>query len=248
MRPLPTLPGREALDTLFLDVGNTLVSMDFGWIAEILSAHGLETDTESVRRAEAAARPATSLSIQQHSEHEPARLFCFRMGLLLDELEARTLRRAGVSREALLEDLDRRLRRNAGSRRLWSSVMNGVPEALERLRGAGLQLVVVSNADGTIEPMLEEVGLSGFFAGVIDSHHVGFEKPDRRIFDHALERVGADRARTLHVGDLYHADVCGARAAGLKPLLLDPYQDWQDVDCARMDDLGELARHLVDGS
>jgi len=35
-----------------------------------------------------------------------------------------------------------------------------------------------------------------------------------------LERSGADASTTMHVGDLYHVDVAGARAAGLTPALL----------------------------
>ena len=61
---------------------------------------------------------------------------------------------------------------------------------------------------------------------VIDSALVGYEKPDPRIFAAALERTGADPDRTLHIGDLYHADVVGARTAGIHALLLDPYGDW----------------------
>jgi putative hydrolase of the HAD superfamily len=66
---------------------------------------------------------------------------------------------------------------------------------------------------------------------------VGFEKPDPRIFTCALERTGARPDHTLHVGDLYHADVLGARAAGLHALLLDPFGDWRDLDCVSAPDL-----------
>ena len=56
----PSVPPREAVDTLFLDVGNTLISMDFDWIAGVLAEAGLYVPAEAVRRAEAAARPETS--------------------------------------------------------------------------------------------------------------------------------------------------------------------------------------------
>jgi FMN phosphatase YigB (HAD superfamily) len=49
----------------------------------------------------------------------------------------------------------------------------------------------------------------------------------------------------VHVGDLFHADVAGARAAGVHAVLLDPYGDWPDVDCARARDLGEVAERLA---
>jgi HAD superfamily hydrolase (TIGR01509 family) len=235
------IPHRSAIDTLFLDVGNTLISMDFDWIAEVLAEGGLQVGPEAVRRAEAAARPETSRRLHAHSEREPTRLFRFRIALMLDELEARTEARADVGREALLDLLNERLRVQRGRRKLWSLVMPRVPESLERLRASGLRLVVVSNADGTIEEALEEADLRDYFDAIVDSHVVGFEKPDPRIFETALGRAGADPVRTLHVGDLYDADVTGARSAGLHALLLDPYRDWPELDCPVLEELAHLA-------
>jgi putative hydrolase of the HAD superfamily len=102
----------------------------------------------------------------------------------------------------------------------------------------------VSNADGTVERGLTRAGLRGLLDDVVDSHVVGFEKPDPRIFAHALERSGAAPGTTLHVGDLYAADVVGARAAGLHALLLDPHGDWPPVDCARLPDVAALAHAI----
>ncbi len=239
------LPRRDAVDTLFLDVGNTLVSMDFDWISDVLAEGGLHVPAEAVRRAEAAARPATSRQLHAHSEREPAKLFRFRVGLMLDELEARIEARARLERDALLDLLNQRVRVERGSRKLWSMVMPGVPEALDRLRGSGLRLAVVSNADGTIEEVLEEVGLVHHFDTVIDSHDVGYEKPDPGIFEVALERADADPTRTLHVGDLYDADVTGAWAAGVHALLLDPYGDWPVMDCPSLGALSDLVARWV---
>ena len=49
--------------------------------------------------------------------------------------------------------------------------------------------------------------------------------------------AGARPERTLHVGDIYHADVVGARAAGVHALLLDPHGDWPELACERAVDL-----------
>jgi putative hydrolase of the HAD superfamily len=112
----------------------------------------------------------------------------------------------------------------------------------------GLQLVVVSNADGKIEQLLENQQLRSYFDVVVDSHKVGAEKPDPRIFQIALERSGATPEKTLHVGDMYNFDVVGARSAGIHALLLDPYSDWQDVDCERLPDLLTLCEKIVSNS
>ena len=105
----------------------------------------------------------------------------------------------------------------------WRRIGTGVPEALERLRGAGFKLAVVSNSEGTIEQMLTEIGLRDLFATVIDSSVVGLTKPDPRIFALALERLGVEANEALMVGDSPSADIDGARAAGIRAALIDPY-------------------------
>ena len=107
--------------------------------------------------------------------------------------------------------------------------------------------MVVSNSDGTVEDGLKDRGLHEYFDAVIDSHVVGFEKPDGRIFECAIAASGARAESTLHVGDLYFADVVGARGAGLHALLLDPFGDWEaygQVDCARLPDILALAERI----
>jgi HAD superfamily hydrolase (TIGR01509 family) len=237
-----------ALDTLFLDVGNTLISMDFEWIADELAGLGVSVRAEDVRRAEAAARPETSRGLRNHTEHRASELFRFRFGVLLGHLQGSSSNPSPSERAGILDGLEAALHRPAAGRPLWSSVMPGVPAALERFRAMGLRLAVVSNADGRIDEILRKTGLRDYFDVVIDSHHVGFEKPDPRIFELALERSGAERSRTVHVGDLYDADVQGARRADVGALLLDPYDDWADVDCDRLPDLTALARVLDERS
>ena len=73
---------------------------------------------------------------------------------------------------------------------------------------------------------------------------MGFEKPDRRLFKHALTISDADPKSTLHIGDLYHVDVLGAWSAGIYALLLDPFGDWEYLDCVRMPDLLTFARMM----
>jgi hypothetical protein len=46
------------------------------------------------------------------------------------------------------------------------------------------------------------------------------------------------------VGDLFHADVVGACAAGVHAALLDPFGDWEELDCEMLSDLPALAERL----
>ncbi len=233
------------IDTLFLDLGNTLISFDADWVCRELASKGTRCRPAQLRRAEAAARPGFSGQKERPGEGEGFLLFQFYFCSVLKQLEKRgtTL---SLSADRLAAELTPILRPPGGTARLWSSVLPGVPQALEDLRAAGFKLALVSNSDGSVDQALNETGLRRFFDVVIDSHLVGFEKPDPRIFAHALSLSGSVGRTTLHVGDLYDIDVVGARGAGLFAALLDPYDDWGEVDCARFSDLTALKQALLD--
>jgi putative hydrolase of the HAD superfamily len=89
------------------------------------------------------------------------------------------------------------------------------------LRAAGMRLAVVSNWDCSLASVLAEVGLAAAVDEVVVSAQVGVSKPDRRIFEAALERLRCKPEQALFVGDSLETDVAGARAAGIRSLLLD---------------------------
>ena len=93
--------------------------------------------------------------------------------------------------------------------------------ALRALRDRGTALVVVSNWDCSLGSVLERCGLAEQLDGAISSAEAGARKPDPAIFTPALELAGCEAAEALHVGDTAEEDVEGARAAGIRVLLLD---------------------------
>ena len=50
---------------------------------------------------------------------------------------------------------------------------------------------------------------------------VGTKKPDRRIFERALEQAGVEAPNAAHIGDMYLEDILGARNVGVRPFLID---------------------------
>jgi FMN phosphatase YigB (HAD superfamily) len=231
------------IDTVFLDVGNTLISIDFDRVSTELAARRWRCESDALRRAEAAARPGYSERVFVTGVPPERSLFHWYLTAILE--------RAGclsslspVALDELVSEIGPILRPDGRANVLWRMVMPGVPLALERLQRKGITLAVVSNSDGTCARSLEEAGLRRYLRFVIDSAEVGVEKPDPRIFEIALARCGADPRRTLHIGDIYHADVAGARSAGLHALLLDPYDDWPPMDCERAPDLLAVADRL----
>jgi putative hydrolase of the HAD superfamily len=233
---------RPDLDAVFLDAGNTLITLDHALVCDVLAGAGVTCSPEALARAEAAARPAVSAYLDDGPSSEGRDTFTFYVGCILAGLGVE----AGAA-DGLAPRIVRTLRHDVGTRRLWSQVLPGVPAALRALRAAGLRLVVVSNSDGTVEAGLSDMGLRDHLDAVVDSAVVGSEKPDPAIFRHALGLAGARPERTLHVGDLYAVDMLGARRAGLHGLLVDPYGDWGAVDCPTARDVAALARALLDG-
>jgi HAD superfamily hydrolase (TIGR01509 family) len=241
---MKTIPYAE-LDTIFLDVGNTLISMDFEWVAEELAAQGVLCEVRALRRAEAAARPLVSKMLARRTT-EGQDAFSLYLGSVLSCLPGTAaLTAAQITR--ISRNLAPILRPPDQAQRLWSSVIPGVPAALEALKKCGLQLVAVSNSDGTVEDILIQQRLRSYFTAVYDSHWVGFEKPDPRIFHCVINELNIEPSRTLHVGDLYHIDITGARSAGLHALLVDPFGDWKDVNCVCIHDLSELSHKVIEG-
>lgn len=110
------------------------------------------------------------------------------------------------------------------------------PDVLPTLRSLCEQsktLAVVSNWDPALPVLLAELGLAEFFAFILPSAEAGVEKPDGRIFKLALQRLGLRPQEVVHIGDKYEADVVGARAVGITPILLDRKGKarYQDVIC-----------------
>jgi putative hydrolase of the HAD superfamily len=95
-----------------------------------------------------------------------------------------------------------------------------VPDVLARWRKAGLRLVVASNWDVSLHEVLERTRIAPLVDGAVSSAEVGAAKPDPALFAAALEVAGAQPGEALHVGDSWDADVEGARAAGIEPVLL----------------------------
>jgi putative hydrolase of the HAD superfamily len=92
--------------------------------------------------------------------------------------------------------------------------------ALRALRALGVRLVVVSNWDASLHERLAETGLAPLVDGAVASAELGAAKPDGAMFERGLAIAGVDRGAAWHVGDSVAADVEGALAAGVRPVLI----------------------------
>ena len=113
--------------------------------------------------------------------------------------------------------------------------------ALDALRGAGVRLAVVSNWDCSLPGVLAGLGVVDRFDAICASAPVGAAKPDPAIFRHALGLLGVQPENALHCGDSLDADCAGARAAGLRAVLIDRSGVLSTGPCPRITTLADLA-------
>jgi putative hydrolase of the HAD superfamily len=99
-----------------------------------------------------------------------------------------------------------------------------VPEMLDVLR-MRFPLAVITDAQSMYaRGELHKVGLLGYFDPIVVSGDHGFRKPDRRLFQYALDGMGVTAGNALYVGNDMYRDIHGARAAGLTTVLFDSDQ------------------------
>ena len=223
------------IDTLFLDAGGVLVFPNWTRVTEALARRGVTANPDDL----AAAEPHVKRQIDV--AHAIATTDDDRRGWLYFDL---ILERLGIARSEATEAAVRELYEYHQRMNLWELVPPTVEGRLQDFRRLGLRLATVSNANGRLGAAFDRLGLSKYFDCLVDSFDEGVEKPDPRLFHIALARAGARAERTLHVGDLYHVDVVGARAAGLSAVLLDAAGLYSGYDCPRVRSLEELVPML----
>lgn len=127
---------------------------------------------------------------------------------------------AGILTDAAVEKLFDDLYVQFAKPEAWQ-VYDDVRPALDELRRSGLLLGVISNWDERLRPLLRDLQLSQYFPVIVISNEVGAAKPDRAIFQRAVDLIGLPAGSILHVGDSFSEDVTGAERAGMRSLLLD---------------------------
>ena len=219
-------------DAILFDAGGILVLPDPTVLCPLLVPYGGGSDLEVYVRAHyraMAVKSATGALEGTWHEYDRAYVECVGVPAHDVEFAADIL---GQTRHAPL----------------WRWPIAESVTALVELARAGMPLGIVSNASGQIEDVLRRVGVCQVGAGphtsvqvIVDSHVVGVSKPDPRIFDFALPHFAqCERSRIAYVGDSVTMDIGGARAAGLYPILLDPYDDHSGADFHRIGSLTDL--------
>jgi putative hydrolase of the HAD superfamily len=214
------------IDTITFDVWNTLLVHEFyddrvkhariGRIGKALSEAGLCISNDDLLKAyEYTEARLASLWRQERDVGPEGHVAMFLDGLGLDAND----RNKDIIREpytrALLD--------------FEPSLVEGAGEVLACLKEKGYKIGLISNTGRTpgetIKLVLQGRGIYGFFDSMVFSNEVGYVKPNRRIFERALEGLGSSAESTAHVGDSMLLDVYGSRTAGMRSILFNKYSE-----------------------
>ena len=225
-------PVTQRFKAVLLDAGGVLVLPDPTVLGPLLSYYGGDPSIGAHRRAHYAAMAAKSVAGSGEG--------------FWDEYNHSYVQSIGVPDRDIDAAAD--LLHRTRSAYLWRWPIPESVAALKAMSEAGLPVGVVSNASGQIAEVLSRSGVCQAGDGdcvpvrvVVDSHLVGVAKPDPLIFEHALPFFGGiERHEIAYVGDSVTMDVGAARAAGLHPVLLDPYDDHPGGDFETIRSLSEL--------
>jgi FMN phosphatase YigB (HAD superfamily) len=226
-------------DAVLFDAGGVLVLPDPLVLGPLLAWYGASPDVEVHHRAHYAGMAAKSRAAAAEIDWT--------------EYDRGYVTAAGVS-PGDVEEAAYVLGRTRHAH-IWRWPIPGSAASLAALGAADVPIGVVSNASGQIEAVLHRAAICQVGDGpgvpvrcVIDSHVVGVAKPDPGIFEHALVHFGGiERSRIAYVGDSVVMDVDGASAAGLTPVLVDPYDDHPELDTRRVAALDELVDVVLGG-
>ncbi|HEU0009025.1 MAG TPA: HAD-IA family hydrolase [Verrucomicrobiae bacterium] len=199
---------RPPITAVTFDVGGTLIEPwpSVGHVyAEVATRWGLAGVTaEALNRGFAAA-----WQVRRPFDHSRA---------AWQRLVNQTFAAAGATRpsDACFGAIYRRFAETSAWR-----VFDDAQPALEALAARGLRLGIVSNWDERLRPLLARLGLAKYFRASIISCEAGHLKPDPEIFARAAAELGCEPAVLIHVGDSVQEDAEGARAAGMRAVLID---------------------------
>lgn len=206
------------ITAVFFDLYNTLAGFRpsrYEIQSEALADFGISVTPEGILRGY---HLADAFMSEQNATRPVRRLVRDERDAFFAEYERRVLRGAGV--EVSQEQAGAIWRRVRRVEYGLAAYDDAIP-ALQACREQGLTVGLVSNLNQGGDELAASLGLLPHLDFTVTSHDVGAEKPDPRIFRHALARADARPEQAAHVGDQLLTDVAGAVNAGVKPVLLD---------------------------
>lgn len=120
--------------------------------------------------------------------------------------------------------------------RLYSDVI----ETLEKLREQNILIGCVSNEAEELNNFFTHFGIEKYFSCVTISEVEGCEKPNPKIFNIALEKLGLHPEEVIFVGDSLISDYEGSKQVGMLPVLIDRENEISDNTIVKISNLNNI--------
>ena len=224
------------------DFGQTLAELDHDFLMQRVHGFGAELDPVASHAATVSAWHAYGAA--KSLGH--ARAW---QAMMIEILRGGGVRkiRAAAADPAYAEKIAQLLWDAQPTHNLWRKPIAGMFELAAELCAEQLKVGIISNSEGHLAELVEELGYRALFPVIIDSGRVGVDKPDPRIFELAAQALAVPLAEIVHVGDAWEADVMGARAAGARAIWYAPTDDRTLPEgVVACHNAGELRRALQD--
>jgi HAD superfamily hydrolase (TIGR01509 family) len=226
------------VDLLCLDAGNTVIFLDHARLADLVAEVGHAVTAEVLVRTEGEAKRLA----ESGGLVDVAWTCAIAWGKMVGTIA--TCAGLDPSRVPALLDAAWVVHE---AKNLWCKVPEGLGDALDAVRARGVKVAIISNSEGMLDRLFRDLDILRHFDRVVDSGKVGVEKPDPRIFKIAMKEFGVPATRTLHLGDVFATDILGARAAGIRYGLIDPFGHYEGKhpDVPRVPGAVEVARAIL---
>lgn len=127
-----------------------------------------------------------------------------------------------------------------------------VDRTLDFLKRNGIKTGIISNAPHELRDILKRTGLEKKIDFLFISEEVGFEKPNKKIFEYALKIAKVKKENCIFIGDNYIADIKGAKDAGIFSFWIQrnlknahfSYKDFSDRDVLIIKTLTEIIEFI----
>ena len=101
-------------------------------------------------------------------------------------------------------------------------LMPGAMEVLEYLRPK-YNMYILSNGFKELQSRkMRTAGIDGYFDALILSEDIGINKPNRELYEYALEKTGSILSESLMIGDMFDTDIVGAANIGMEQMYYNP--------------------------
>jgi HAD superfamily hydrolase (TIGR01549 family) len=224
-------PGRIRLVTF--DLYDTLIELDpkrWERLSAVLTARGITHDLDVLKANDVIAE-------DYYTELNTIQPIRDRDSAVQDQIRIEYIRRwlaaAGIDvgeqtasdiRNAYRAEYETRARQSIPGMVDGYRVFPDVNRTMRRLREAGILSAVISNADSDVTDFCARLQFAHEMDLIVTSALVGYEKPDVRTFQAALEPFDVDGPDAIHIGDQPRSDVAGALATGMRAALIDRYR------------------------